>query len=70
MKVRCLANTSAALTKATKDLLFDGAEKEGKVKYDLQESLVQCAARSNTLRQHLGITAFQIYGYPLTSDGF
>ncbi|MBU2982000.1 TolC family protein [Lentibacter algarum] len=50
--------------------VYDRQAELNEVKYDLQKSLVQCAARSDTLRQHLGITAFQIYGYPLTSDGF
>lgn len=39
-------------------------------KFDLQERLVECAARSKALRRDLGLTQFQLYGYPLTTDGF
>jgi len=30
---------------------------------------VECATRSKSLRNTLGLTAFQIHGYPLTTDG-
>lgn len=39
-------------------------------KFDLQERLVECALRSKALRSDLGLTQFQLYGYPLTTDGF
>lgn len=37
---------------------------------DFQERQIQCAARSKILRDALGLSSFQIYGYPLTRDGF
>jgi len=39
-------------------------------KFNLQERLVECAARSKAIRNDLGLTQFQLYGYPLTVDGF
>lgn len=40
------------------------------VNFELQARLIECAARSKSLRKDLGLTQFHIYGYPLTVDGF
>lgn len=52
------------------ETLYDRQIELIEVKFELQEYLVQCAERSGTLRGVLNLTQSQLYGFPLTTDGF
>lgn len=50
------------------ETLYDRRVELVEAQFDQQEFLVACARNSGNLRQTLGLTAFQIYGYPLDLD--
>lgn len=52
------------------ETVFDRRVELIEAEFQLDALRAECAARSKTLRDTLNLSAYQIYGYPLTADGF